>query len=109
MLEYGDLSSKSLKRNIRFEVSTFEIRYIRNFVKTRKNTFWCKIPKCGDLSSKVWKSNVRFEISTFEIGHRQNFDKITKLVPFGTKYPNMENWARNFQKRMSDLKSTPSK
>ena len=48
MLEYGDLSSKSLKRNIRFEVSTFEIRYIRNFVKIRKIIhFGAKYPNLG--------------------------------------------------------------
>ena len=88
MPEYGESSSRFAKRNIRFEGSTFEIRYVRNFVKTRK-----VMPKFRDLSSKVWKTNVRFETNTFGIGHRQNFDKTTKLIPFGPTYPNMEIWA----------------
>ena len=47
------------------------------------------MPEYGDLGSTFSKRNVRFEISTLEIGYRQNFDKITKLILFGPKYPNM--------------------
>lgn len=91
MPEYGKSSSRFSKGNIRFEGSTFEIRYVRNFVKTRKVIRFGA--KCPYLSSKVWKTNVRFETNTFGIGHRQNCDKTTKLRPFGPTYPNMEIWA----------------
>ena len=68
MPKFGDLGSKFSKANVRFEISPFEIGYMRNFVKIRKLIPWPKMPKFGDLSSKVSKTDVRFEISPFDIG-----------------------------------------
>ena len=65
--------------------------------------------KFGDLGSKCSKTSVRFEISTFEIGHRENFVKIKKLVPFGPKYTDLGISAQKFGKRITNLKSAPSK
>ena len=65
------------------------------------------MPKFGDLDSTFSKTNVRFDISTFEIGYMRNFVKIRELIL--TKYPNLYVWARNVQKAMPDLKSTPLK
>ena len=69
------MSSKSLKGNVRFEISTFETRYKGNFVKNRKLILFD--PKCPNwaFGLKIWKTNVRFEISTFEIGYMLDFVK----------------------------------
>ena len=107
MPKSGNLGSKCLKTNARFEISTFKHR--QNIIKISKNTFWLKMPKFGGFSSKFSKSNVRFEISIFEIGYVQNLVKIRKLILFVPKCPSLGVWAQNFGKRMSDLKSAPSK
>ena len=56
------------------------------------------MPKFGDLGSTFSKTNVRFEISILETGYKQNFVKIRKLIPFGSKCPNLGTWTRNLKK-----------
>ena len=59
--------------------------------------------KIGDWASTFMKINVRFETSTFKTDYIQNFVKIRKLILFGPKYPNMENWAHRFCTQMKEL------
>ena len=59
MTNFGHLGSKFLKTNVRFEVSTFEIGYVRNFVKIRELIlFGPKHPNFGvwarSLKNKSW-------------------------------------------------------
>ena len=54
MPNFGDFSSKCLKTNVRFEISTFKIGYMRNFVKIRKLILFG--PK--GLSFGIWAQNV---------------------------------------------------
>ena len=44
---FGDLVSKFSETNVRFEISTLEIGYMRNFAKIRKLIFFD--PKCPNL------------------------------------------------------------
>ena len=69
--------------------------------------FWPKTPKFGDLGSKFWKASVKFNINTFEIGYLQNFVKIKKSILFTPILLGI--LAQNFRKRISNLKSAPSK
>ena len=54
MPNFGDFSSKCLKTNVRFEISTFKIGYMRNFVKIRKLILFG--PK--GLIFGIWAQNV---------------------------------------------------
>ena len=57
MPKFGDLDSKFSKTNVRFEISTFEIGYIRKFVKIRELIiFWPKMSKFAHLGSKCSKT-----------------------------------------------------
>ena len=47
MPKFGDLGSKFLKIYDRFKTSTFQIRYMRNFVKVRVLILFG--PKCPNL------------------------------------------------------------
>ena len=47
MPTFGDLGSKFSKTSDRFDITNFEIRYMRNFVKIRKLIRVC--PKCPDF------------------------------------------------------------
>ena len=68
MPKFGDLGSKCSKTSVKFEISTFEIGYIQNFVKIRELIlFGPKIPKFGPLGLKFSKANDKFAISTFKI------------------------------------------
>ena len=93
MLKFGDLDSKFSKTNNEFEISTFEIGYMQNFVKIEKLP---KMPKFEGLGSKFSKTNKKFEISRFKTEYMRDFVKIRKLVPFGTKCPNL---GSKFEKR----------
>ena len=76
MSKFVDLGSKFSKTNVRFSISTFEIRYKRNFVKIRNLIlFDTKCPILG-----IWARNFRekmsdLKIAPFKIGYRQNFVK----------------------------------
>ena len=54
MLKFGDLDSKFSKTNNEFEISTFEIGYMQNFVKIES------YPKYPNL--RVWAQNFRKQI-----------------------------------------------
>ena len=48
MRKFRDFTAKFLKTNFKFETSTFEIGYMKSFVKIiegRGNIFWPKTPK----------------------------------------------------------------
>ena len=47
MPKFGYLGSNFPKINVKFEFSTFELGYMRNFVKTRKSLLFG--PKCPNL------------------------------------------------------------
>ena len=47
MPKFGHLGSKYLKTNVKFEISSFEIGYLRNFVKIRRSILVS--PKCPNL------------------------------------------------------------
>ena len=68
---FGDLGSKFSKTNVRFEIGTIEIAFIRNFANKIRKVIPFD-PKCPNLGSKFSKNNARFEISTFEIKYKQN-------------------------------------
>ena len=54
MPNFGDLTSKCSKTNLRFEISTFEIGYMQNYVKIRKLIpFGPKV-----LSLGIWAHNL---------------------------------------------------
>ena len=89
--KFGDLGSKFLKTNVRFEITTFEIKFIPNFVKIRKLILFG--PKYSNL-----KTNVRFEISTFEIGYSQNSLKDQKVDNFWPKIPKFRHFGSEFEK-----------
>ena len=98
MPKFGDLASKFLKTIVRFESNTFEIGYIRNFVRIRKLIL--SGPKSQNLDIwdwNFWGKNVRFEIRTFQIGYRQNFVNIRKLIPFAAKSSILGIWAQNLK------------
>ena len=61
MLKFGHLDSKFLKVNgkfeISFEISTFKIGYMQNFVKIRKLILFG--PKCQNLG--IWARNLKDE------------------------------------------------
>ena len=59
MLKFEDLNSKFLKINVRFEISTFEIGYMQNFVKVRKLMLFD--PKCPYL--EIWAQTFQNPIS----------------------------------------------
>ena len=61
---------------------------------------------CGQFCNK---KNGRFDIITFKIRYMRNFVKIRKLILSGTKYQKLGIWAHNFEKKILDLKSAPSK
>ena len=56
---FGDLSSKFLNINVRFEISTFEIGYRQNFAKIRKLIIFD--PKCPYLG--IWAQNFQIPMS----------------------------------------------
>lgn len=61
---------KFSKKKVRFEIRTFQIEYMCNFVKIRKLIIFVpKMPKFGDFSSTFSKNNVRCDINTFQIGY----------------------------------------
>ena len=85
MLKFRHLGSKT---NVKFEISTFEIGYMRNFVKIRKLIFFGpKCPNLGIWARNLKKINDKFEISSFKIGYMQNFVKIRKSILFSPKCP----------------------
>ena len=69
------MSSKFSKTYNRFEISNFEIRYMRNFVKIKIWVFELKFSKAFN----------RFEINTFDTEYMPTFVKIRKLILFGSK------------------------
>ena len=57
-----DFTSKCLKTNVRFEISTFEIGYMRNYVKIRKLIpFGPKVLNLG-----IWAHNLGKQMSDFK-------------------------------------------
>ena len=63
MLIFGDLGSNFSKNNVRFEISTFEIGYMRNFAKIRKLILFG--PKCENLG--IWAQNFRKIMSDLKL------------------------------------------
>ena len=59
MPKFGHLSSKFWKTNVRFEISTFEIGYQRNFVKIKNLILFG--PKYPDLG--IWAQNFGKQMS----------------------------------------------
>ena len=57
MPKFGDLSSKFSKTDDKFEISTFRIGYIQNFVNIRKSILFGL--KCPNLS--IWAGNLKNE------------------------------------------------
>ena len=111
-----DLSSKFSKTYNRFEISTFEIRYMRNFIKIKIWVFELKFSKAFNRFEintfdteymptfvKIRKlilfgsSNVRFEIRTFKIGYKHNFVRIRKFIILGTKHTILGIWAQSLK------------
>ena len=66
MPKSGDLDSTFSKTNVRFEISTFEIVYIRNFVKTLDSYFLAQNIQIWAFELEVWKSkaNRKLQISS---------------------------------------------
>ena len=66
MPKFGDLDSTFSKTNVRFEISTFEIGYIRNFVKTSDSYFLAQNIQIWAFELEVWKSkaNRKLQISS---------------------------------------------
>ena len=66
MPKSGDLDSTFSKTNVRFEISTFEIGYIRNFVKTLDNYFLAQNIQIWAFELEAWKSkaNRKLQISS---------------------------------------------
>ena len=59
--------SKFLKTNVRFEVSTFEVVYLRNFIKIRKLIlFDSKYPNLG-IWALIWKTRKSKKFQIFPI------------------------------------------
>ena len=71
---------KFSKTKVKFEISTFEIGYMQNFVKIRKlicpKVNMPKMPKCRSLGYNFTKTNDKFDFSTFKIEYIQNLVKI---------------------------------
>ena len=62
MLKFGTLGSTFVKTNVRTEVSTFKIGFIKSFAKIRKLTiFDPKSPKMG-----IWAQNFTKPMSDFK-------------------------------------------
>ena len=110
MPKFGDLGSKFLKTNVKFEINTFEIWYMRNFVKIKELIlFGPKCPKAFGLKAfkksqtfGIWAQNfqrqmINFKINTFKIEYMRNFAKIRKLKLFGPKNPNLGIWTRSLK------------
>ena len=63
MVIFENLDSKFLKANIRFEINTFKIGYMRNFAKIRKLIlFGPKYPNLG-----IWAQNFPKPMSELEL------------------------------------------
>ena len=63
MPSFGDLTSKCSKTNLRFEISTFEIGYMQNYVKIKKLiTFGPK-----SLNLDVWAQNFSKQTSDLKL------------------------------------------
>ena len=63
MSKFGDLGSKFLKTNVRFEISTIKIEHRRNFVKIRKLILFGS--KCPNLS--ICTQTLKIESRKFKI------------------------------------------
>ena len=59
MSKFGYLASKFLKTNDKFEISTFEIGYMKNFVKIRTLVLFG--PKCPCL--EIWARNFQKQMT----------------------------------------------
>ena len=59
MSKFGYLGSKFLKTNDKFEISTFEIGYMKNFVKIRTLVHFG--PKCQCL--EIWARNFQKQMT----------------------------------------------
>ena len=59
---FGDLGSNFSKTNVRFEISTFKIGYMRNFAKIRKLILFG--PKCPNMD--IWPLNFQKTMSDFK-------------------------------------------
>ena len=84
MLKYGNLGSKFSKANVRFQISTFEIGYMQNFVKIRK--FLLFGPKRPKLS--ICRSS-RPDLNKFAAYFHNAFPKNTSgrlLLYLGLKF-----------------------
>ena len=55
MFKFGDLGSKCSKTKDKFEISSFKIGYMQNYVKIRK--FILFGPKCPNLG--IWAQNLK--------------------------------------------------
>ena len=65
MPKSGDLGSKFSKINVKFKISTFEIEYMRNFVKIRKLIFFGL--KCPNLG--IWAENFQRQMTNLISTH----------------------------------------
>ena len=59
MPKYRDLDSNFSKTSVKFEISTFEIVYMQNFIKIRKLILFG--PKCPNLG--IWAKTFRKPMS----------------------------------------------
>lgn len=80
--------------SVKYEISTFDIGYMQNFVKTRKLILLGQNAKICAFGLE-FSTNYKFEIITFKIGYKQNFVKIRKLILFVSKCRKLGIWARN--------------
>ena len=80
------------------------------FIRTCNWNHYCRI-RVNVVSLESWFLFFFTQIAKiwgFETRYMQNFVKIKKLVLFGPKSLNLDVWAQNFSKQMSNLKSAPS-
>ena len=91
MPNFGDFSSKRSKTDVTFEISTFEIGYMRNLVKIRKLILFS--PK--GLSLGIWTQNLGKRMSDMNSAPSKSgtSEFLLKILGGG----------------MADLRSAPSK
>ena len=75
MLQFGNLCSKFLKTNVRFEISTFKVVHMRNFVKIR--TLILFGPKYPDLA--IWLQNFWKPMSNLKASRKFDISPILKF------------------------------
>ena len=95
MPKFGHLGSKYLKTNVKFEISSFEIGYLRNFVKIRRSIHVSpKCPNLGILAQNFQKQMANLKSAYLKKVHAKfRF----KSILFGRKSPIVGIWAQNLK------------